>query len=53
MHAEPDEMDLTQKIVGCVTHLVSGEIQAVLAIRYCQLTSLQRFALLVPMTAQT
>ena len=47
VHAELDEMDLTQRIVECVTWLISGKIQAVLAIRYCQLISLQRFVLLV------
>ena len=47
VHAELDEMDLTQRIAECVTRLVSGKIQAVLAIRYCQLISMQRFVLLV------
>ena len=31
-HVEPDEMDLTQRIVGCVAQLISGEIKAILAI---------------------
>ena len=47
VHAELGEMDLTQRIVECVSRLVSGKIQAVLAIRYCQLISLQHFVLLV------
>ena len=47
VHDELDEMDLTQRIVECVSRLVSGKIQAVLAIRYCQLISLQHFVLLV------